>query len=422
MNAVTETAVSDWTEVITVIPDALSVPLNFSVVAGDTEITATWSPSQSNGGSVITQYVILSSADEFASSSSTTVPASDVLGDGSFSKVLLGMVNGVSYTLKVNAVTETAVSDWTEVITVIPLAVVVPEGAPDAPFNLVVQPGDTKIRLFWERTLDSSVTSVTDYKVTVTSPDGQIEKDYDYGDHSTLNLNQWINNLVNGVTYTLKVQAKNSAGYSAFSESVSTSPFTAPSVPLNFSVVAGDTEITATWSSSLDDGGFAITYHISSTDEFGSSSSTTVLASEVLGDGSFSKVLPGVNGVSYTLKVKAVTDAAESGWSNVETVIPFDVPDAPSGLQVESFSNRVQFYWERPIDNGRSIFAYKITITDGNGNETEKNYNYGEDHTTVNYDQPIGSLDSSVTYTFKIQAENLAGYSAFSETISAIPL
>jgi hypothetical protein len=142
------------------------------------------------------------------------------LGDGSFSKVLSDMVNGVSYTLKVYAVTETAVSDWTDVRTATPLAVV-HEGAPLAPHALDVELMVSAIRLNWNRFYDPTITH---YKVTVTSPDGQTEIDYHYGNHDTVKLSQFIGNLVSGVTYTFKVQALNSKGYSAFSEPISAIP------------------------------------------------------------------------------------------------------------------------------------------------------------------------------------------------------
>ena len=65
-----------------------------------------------------------------------------------------------------------------------------------------------------------------------------------------------------------------------------------------------------------------------------------------------------VNGVSYTLKVKAVTDVAQSSWTPEETVIPFGQPIVtsivPSGQTLTVVVS----------PNGRKIIEYHALALD----------------------------------------------------------
>jgi hypothetical protein len=335
-----------WSSIISATPFNISSGVvAFTAVDGNEQISFSWAIPTNLGGLSLDRYYIMDTTGNNSANLNAS-RTSYVWDSGNF-------INGSSYNFSLTPVTIDGNGvRWNG--QAVYFNNQIPYTVPDAPTNLQAVASNQSVTLSWVAPPDNG-RSITGYKVSYTFAGITSINDYN------AELSQTIYTLTNGTSYSFKVQALNEAGYGDWSDEVSAIPFTPPSEPLNFSVVAGDTQITASWSPSQNTGGYAITqYAISSTDEFGSSSSTTVLASEaLLGDGSFSKVLSDmVNGVSYTLKVKAVTDVAQSEWTPVETVIPFGQPIVNSVVASGKTLTAVV------APNGRKIIEYHALAID----------------------------------------------------------
>lgn len=332
-----------WSSTISATPFNISSGVvGFSAVDGNEQISFSWEIPTNLGGLPLYQYKLLES----------TTNTEQSLDSGDTSYTWSGLTNGDSYSFTMTPVTiDSNAQMWDGVA--MSLNDQVPFTVPDAPTGLQAVASDSSVTLSWVTPSDNGRT-ITGHKILVTSTNSS-KIDYANADSS-----QTVYNLVNGTSYTFQVQAQNAGGYGQSSTTVSAIPFMSPSEPLNFNIAPGDTQITATWSPPQNNGGYPITqYVISATDEFNSTSSTTVLASDALVDGSFSKVLIDmVNGVSYSLKIKAVTNVAQSLWTPDQLVIPFGHPT------VNSVSINGQSLTAVVSPNGRKIIEYHALAID----------------------------------------------------------
>ena len=327
----------------------------------------------------------------------STTNTERLLDSGDTSYTWSGLTNGNSYSFTMTPVTiDSNAQMWDGVA--VSLNDQVPFTVPDAPTGLQTVASDSSVTLSWVAPPDNGRT-IIGHKILVTSTSPPI-RTY----HVNSDISQTIYNLVNGTSYTIKVQARNEAGYGDWSSTVTATPFTAPTEPLNFNATGGDTQITATWSPPQNNGGYPITqYVISATDEFGSSSSTTVI--EALGDGSFSKVLTDmVNGVSYTLKVKSFTDVAQSSWTPAESVIPFGQPVVSSVVASGQTLTAVV------APNGRKIIEYHALAIDSDPSPSDVFYieQAVSDETysgTVTYTIPFALSGDISKYLFFVSTE-----------------
>ena len=241
-----------WSSTISATPFNISSGVvAFTAVDENQQVSLSWAIPSNLGGLPLHQYKLVESITN----------TEQVISSGDTSYVWTGLSNDTAYSFTMTPVTIDGYGDFWDGVAV-SLSNQIPFAVPDAPSGLQGVSSNQSVTLSWVRPPDNG-RSITSYKVIGTS-DG-FSGEYNYN----ADLSQTIYNLVNGVTYTFKVQALNEAGYSQFSETVSAIPFTAPSEPLNFNATAGDTQITATWSPSQNNGSYSITqYVISNTDEF----------------------------------------------------------------------------------------------------------------------------------------------------------
>ena len=125
-------------------------------------------------------------------------------------------------------------------------------------------------------------------------------------------------------------QPPNSAGTSAASTSVSSTPYTTPNAPTGLRAVAGNGQVTLNWTAPANNGGNAIDYY------------TIVQSSAVLTThytGSSATMTGLTNGQSYAFSIAAHNNGGNGAETSEVIVTPFTVPSAPALTGVPGVNN-----------------------------------------------------------------------------------
>ena len=207
-----------------------------------------------------------------------------------------------------------------------------------------------------------------------------------------------VNGLTNGTTYTFTVVATSSYGSSPASvASNAVTPAVAPNPPTSVRVVAGDGEVTVSWTASVPNSSPVLTYTAVASPS-GLSCTTASVTCVVQGL---------TNGVTYTFTVFASAETSDSIESAPSVpVMPAGVPTRVTSLVVTRTSTSATASWQASLGNGASVTGYTVTAQPGNSTCT----------TFVGIDvNPtscvLTGLDSSTVYTYSVIATNSFGNS-----------
>lgn len=288
-------------------------PTGVTASAGSSQATVSWTPPLSNGGTPITGYTVTpyigaqaQTASEFDATATT--------------RVIGSLTNGTSYTFKVRANNVAGTSADSAAS-----AAVTPVTTPSAPTITGATPGNGQVTLTWSAPTSSGGTPVTGYVVTPrigSTPQPATTFD------STATT-QTVTGLTNGTAYGFTVQAVNGAGTGAASGVfASVTPRTVPGAPTGVTGVAGNQQVTVSWTAPASDGGSAITGYtvtpyLGADAQPGTTFASTATTQTVSGL---------VNGNVYTFTVEAIngagTGAASAPSAAVTPVAPV-IPWAP---------------------------------------------------------------------------------------------
>ncbi|MEO5996752.1 MAG: fibronectin type III domain-containing protein [Chitinophagaceae bacterium] len=371
---------------------APTIPANLHVVSVTTNsITLDWDNSTDNVG--VTGYDVFVNGTKQYSTTNSDVVANNLNPATTYTFTVKAhdQVNNLSgFSNAVNGTT-TGITPPTD------------NAPPGAPSNLHVVSATTgSITLDWDNSIDN--VGVAGYDVFINGA-----KTY-----ATTNSDFVVGGLSSNTTYTFMIQAHDAANnYSAFSNLVNgtTASVTPPvdnippTIPANLHVVSINTNaIALDWDNSTDNIG------VTGYDVFVNG---TKLYSTVSSDVVAGSLNPGT---TYTFTVQARDQANNlSVFSNsingtTTTVTPVNdhvPPTGPSNLHVVSATNNsITLDWDNSIDNV-GVAGYDVFI---NGAKT---------YATVNSDYVVGSLGANTSYTFRIQAHDVANnYSEFSNLAS----
>ena len=182
---------------------------------------------------------------------------------------------------------------------------------------------------------------------------------------------------------------------------------TVPDAPGNVQAVAGDGQVTVSWSAPASDGGSPITgYRVAV-----SPGGQVVLAASDATDA----VVSGLdNGTAYTFTVVAVNGEGDSPASEAVTATPAGAPTVPTGVEAVPGNGQVTVSWIAPVsDGGSPITGYRVAVSPG-GQVVEA----GSSATEV----VVSGLDNGTAYTFTVVAVNGEGDSPASVAVTATPV
>ena len=308
VNAVGESVASNVVVATPPAPSVARAPRSMSGFLSGNTAYLSWGSPASNGGSVVTGYVLESSTDAGATwnTAATTTAAYR-------SARIARLLGGVSYSFRVRAVNAVGSSLPSPVVTLQPKLV----GVPNPPSSVRATVSNTTVNVSWSR-VSSSYATISDYIVEYSVNSSATWSVWNDGVSTATTAS--LTNMTAGVPVSVRIKAVNSYGTSPASATVTVTPraaATAPTEPLNVTATTGDTRVAVRWSSPSSDGGSAITSY-KATSSPGAFSCTTATNA---------CVVPGLtNGVAYTFTVTATNAFGTSPASAVSNeVIPVAV-------------------------------------------------------------------------------------------------
>src|SRR5262249_52196978 len=220
--------------------------------------------------------------------------------------------------------------------------------------------------------------------------------------------------------YTYRVRAFNSAGMSAYSNSVeATTLDVPPTAPSNLtSSVVSSSQINLNWSdNSTNEDGFRLE-RCTGASATCLDSNFTLIAQPVANSTSFQHT--GLQAhTKYTYRVRASNSSGMSAYSNSVEATTLDVPPAPPGNLTSSVvsSTQINLIWSDNSTNEDGLDLKRVV--DGTGTCIDGNF--------VKIAETVGNvagfndtgLQAQTKYTYRVRASNSAGMSAYSNSIEA---
>ena len=365
------------------VPDA---PTSAVASSSNTQVSVSFTPPVSNGGSAITGYTVTSAPGGFT-------------GTGSASPIIVaGLTNGTSYTFTVTATNDVGTSTGS-----VSTIAVTPMTMPDAPIVGTSTAGNSEALVAFTPPVSNGGSVITSY--TVTSHPGNF-----ISSSSTSPI--LVTGLTNGTQYNFTVTATNQVGISsASSASNNVTPITIPNSPTSLTPTAGNTQVALSWTAPIINGGSAIIDYVI---EYKlSASSTWSVSSDPSSANTSGTVIGLINGLPYDFRVEAVNLAGQGEASSEVSATPVGQPDAPTIGNVTPLNAQVSVSFTPLVSNGGSaITGYTVTSAPGGFTGT------GSASPII-----VAGLTNGTSYTFTVTATNAIGTgSSSSPSASTTPV
>jgi titin len=284
-------------------------PTALTPMGGAQQVALTWSAPASDGGALITNYIVEYKRTVDPGWTTFTHTLSNAT-----SATVTSLLAATSYDFRVTAVNAIGNGSATGTSTASTNAA----SAPGAPTALGTTPGNTQVALSWTAPADNGGASITDYLVEY-----KLTSDLSWTtfvDGVSASTSATVTGLTNGSSYDFRVSAINSAGTGTASATASGTPRTVPGAPTALSASAGDTLVTLSWTAPGSNGGSSITDYLVeykltsdvgwSTFADGTSTSTGATVTSL------------TNGLSYDFRVSATNVAGTGSVSGTASATP----------------------------------------------------------------------------------------------------
>jgi fibronectin type 3 domain-containing protein len=270
---------------------------------------------------------------------------------------------------------------------------------PATPAGLSASPGNAQVTLSWAASSRASSYHVKRSAVSggpytqVGAPSGA-----SYVDAS----------VTNGTKYFYVVSAVNSAGESANSAEASatpTAPASAPASPTNLQAMAGNAQVSLSWSGSTSATSYNVKRSSTSGGPYTKLSSPTATSYVDIGL---------TNGTKYFYVVSAVNSSGESANSSevsATPTTPASAAAAPANLQATAGNAQVSLTWS--ASTGATSYDVKGSTTSGGP--------YAQIGTSSTNSYTDFGLTNGTTYYYVVSAVNSVGQSANSAQATATP-
>ena len=284
----------------------------------------------------------------------------------------------------------------------LPLAQISYQTTASAPANLSASAGNHQVTVAFMAPIDNGGVDITNYE------------------YSTDNGSTWftaypaqttspivITGLINGAAHSIKVRAVNSVGSGQASDSISVIPkgLISASEPRIWGAKAGSKSVTLGIWAPIRNGGTAIVRYEYTLDDGATWSPVEVNSNPLR------PVITGlVNGINYTLKLRAINGAGAGAESRPISFTPVAVSTAPQNVTVKAIgSGAIKVQFSAPnTDGGTPIIRYGYSINGGPWK-------------SIRSSRIIYGLENGATYSVRIAAQNAEGLGTPSEYVFVTP-
>lgn len=357
------------------------IPTGITVTPGNQQLSVLWT-APSNGGAVITDYIVSWSSD----SGSTWTTFNDGFSSAT-SATLTGLTNGTAYLVRIAAVniagTGSAGTSG---------SASTPRTVPSAPTLGLPTSGNNSISVpFTLGSNGGAAVSSVDYSLD----DGST---WVTGASSSSPL--VVTGLTNGSSYTIRIRAVNVAGAGAASSAATATPRTVPGAPLITTVTPINTGATVAFTQPST-GGAVVSDYQYSTDNGSTWTSAGVSSSPI-------SITGLTNGSAYTIKIRAINIAGNGIASDGASVTPFTTPGSPTITQATGGIRTITVNISAGATGGSVITNYEWSVDNGATWVPRSPASTSSSFT-------ITGLNDGTNYPVRVRAVNAAGSGASSD-------
>ena len=387
-----------------------SAPVNLVGTFGDQKVTLAWGTPASNGGGVISDYLI-QYREARTGTPWTTVPHAPSTAT---SIIVTGLTNGTAYFFRVAAVNPVGFGAAAVTSPITPMTI------PGAPSIVSATPGNANVVLVWRAPASDGGGAISNYIIEY-KVDGPSITWIRFPRVASNATTATITPLVNGTNYLFRVTAVNAAGIGPTSNTSNVvMPVTVPTVPLNVVGVGGDKQVQLKWSTPASNGGLPIIDYIVQYRAVADATWTTF--ADGTSTATSATVTGLTNGVSYSFRITAKSSFGSSAASAESApVLVLGLPGVPSALvATPGVSGDVQLRWIAPSDTGGvALIDYVIEFRKSTDAAWTRYSHTASPAVAI----VVNGLVTGSTYVFRVAAVNPLGAgvaSAISDAVTVI--
>jgi len=238
--------------------------------------------------------------------------------------------------------------------------------APDSPKITSILPYSEKLTVAFTPPASDGGDTIVGYQYSVDGGTAWSETVTDYVDGIDITQSPAdLSDLINGVTYKVRLRAVNGVGSGPQSSAVFATPASVPTAPTITSVDSAREKLIVRFIPPTNNGGSSITnykYSINNGVYVYAGKIDTPIYVSTLADG----VTPLASGVTYSIKLKAVNVNGESEPSASVSAAPAGTPSAPLRLTVTPTVSTLTLNFSPPENNnGSPVINYAFSLDDG---------------------------------------------------------